>query len=312
MAFKIKKRGEFVNQNEHNHLKNLELSDQHPITSIINLKNILNNIDIDIKDINKKIELNNEVYNLSRPRFKKEVKYDINGNVSSETYSGNINKTIEYQYNDNNQLIKKTVIRNNGKTFESNYVYDLNGKLVEVIDNGTQEEYIHRAGGIASYISIKDQLSASDPLMIVDMNQVFSDNDMATIINSEFFIQNLSSSVSRFTIKKGDAVIVESSVDSASVQKYILGVDKDIQIYVTGNIKFEVIVSFIQNTYESETGLDKNVIAYLKNIGKYISDMQLRYDTLLQSVDNTNNSFTDILVNDSNLDEVVNYTLEKK
>jgi hypothetical protein len=65
------------------------------------------------------------------------ITYDENSNVLKEVYAGDINKTIEYTYNNYSDVLTKTVTED-GTTKSAKYIYDENRKLIEIVDNGTE------------------------------------------------------------------------------------------------------------------------------------------------------------------------------
>lgn len=69
-----------------------------------------------------------------------EVTYEYNNdkNISREIYTGEINKTIEFSYNDFGDIILKKITEND-ETKTAQYVYDDNRKLIKIIDDGTEE-----------------------------------------------------------------------------------------------------------------------------------------------------------------------------
>lgn len=315
MSFKLKKRGDINHLNKHNYLDNINLPDQHPIETIIDLTDKLNNINENI-DI-----MFNKIYNgdigmssgiISRPRYNKKITYK-NNLLIQEEFTGEINKTITYEYNSNGHVIKKTVTRADNKQFISSFIYDDEGRLIEVNDNGTEEEYVHTTGGIPSYISINGHTSSSSNLiMVCDFNEVFKNEDLATIINSELIITNKGSSMSRVVIKKDNITILESAVVGSDTQKYILGINKSIQVYIVGDSTYDITISGIKNDHRSVSGLSPNAIKFLKDVSMYISDMQLRYDTILCNTHNTDESFTDLMQDDTNIEYASNYVLKEE
>lgn len=65
------------------------------------------------------------------------VEYDSFNRVIKETYVGEVNKEINYQYDINNNICRKIVVSNNYiKT--ATYTYDEENKLINVIDEGTE------------------------------------------------------------------------------------------------------------------------------------------------------------------------------
>lgn len=85
-------------------------------------------------------KLESELYLISgsyyKPAHNIQLLYDAEGRVVKEIYTGNVSKVIDYEYDANNNVIKKTVTMNNTiKT--ANYNYTLDNRLLEIIDDGT-------------------------------------------------------------------------------------------------------------------------------------------------------------------------------
>jgi hypothetical protein len=89
-------------------------------------------------DYYKKLEA--EVYLASGAHYKPahdvQLIYDGKDRVVQEIYTGNINKVIEYEYDDKDNVTKKTVTQNSVIKI-ANYQYDSNGKLITIQDGGT-------------------------------------------------------------------------------------------------------------------------------------------------------------------------------
>lgn len=89
-------------------------------------------------------------------KFNIEYKYNINGYVSKEIYTGDINKTVSFSYNDFGDITIKSIEDNEGNIKKAQYIYDENRSLVQIIDGGTEEvaivfpEYIDTSGGSSS------------------------------------------------------------------------------------------------------------------------------------------------------------------
>lgn len=70
--------------------------------------------------------------------YTSEIVYDAKGNIIKQTYTGDINKTVEFTYSPYNDILTKTVTENNvSKT--ATYVYDSNRRLIKIIDEGTDK-----------------------------------------------------------------------------------------------------------------------------------------------------------------------------
>lgn len=85
-------------------------------------------------------KLESELYLISgsyyKPAHNIQLLYGSNGRVIKEIYTGNINKVIDYEYDTNDNIIKKTVTMDNVvKT--ANYNYTADGKILEILDDGT-------------------------------------------------------------------------------------------------------------------------------------------------------------------------------
>lgn len=303
----LKKRGDYSHLNKHNLLLNLEAQDQHPITSIVDLEKSLIEINKTLDDVSHKIEYGDIGGNLgfvSRPKYTKRNTYDHKGTLIKEIYEGDLSKVVDYIYTDEGVLMSKVVTRSDGKQFSCYYYYDENGLLEYEEDNGTREEYVHTSGGLALYHTVKQTLSAATRTFVCDINEEFVKMHMGTIIAMELVIRNTHSTASTFFIEKDGRDIVTSNVESFNTQKYNLGISKDISVYVRGNVSIELNVSYIKNE-DTLSGLNPDLFTMVKNIGNQVSRQIFRYDRLLKDVDNTEDSFTDLLEDFSNLEKVV-------
>lgn len=70
------------------------------------------------------------------PHYNVELEYD-GKRVIKEIYTGSVNKVVEYDYDANDNVIKKTVIKDDVIKIAT-YLYDLDGNLIEISDNGTE------------------------------------------------------------------------------------------------------------------------------------------------------------------------------
>lgn len=70
--------------------------------------------------------------------FSLKITYDENNNILKEIYTGDINKAIEYTYNNYSDVTTKTVTED-GITKNAKYIYDQNRKLINIIDTGTED-----------------------------------------------------------------------------------------------------------------------------------------------------------------------------
>lgn len=71
-----------------------------------------------------------------RPNHNIELVYD-GSKVVKEIYTGDVDKTVSYEYDSNDNIIKKTVTQD-GIIKVATYLYDLDGNLIQVEDNGTE------------------------------------------------------------------------------------------------------------------------------------------------------------------------------
>jgi len=65
------------------------------------------------------------------------ITYTQYGKIEKETYTGDINKEVQYTYNAYNDITKK-IITENGTTKTANYIYDQNRTLIKIEDEGTE------------------------------------------------------------------------------------------------------------------------------------------------------------------------------
>lgn len=87
------------------------------------------------KKLENKVSMNTNG-SILKPAHDIVLTYDTDGKVIKETYTGNVNKVIDYIYDTNKNIIKKTVTQDNIiKT--ANYQYDSNNKLISIQDDGT-------------------------------------------------------------------------------------------------------------------------------------------------------------------------------
>lgn len=74
---------------------------------------------------------------LLKPACNVEIKYDPYGRILQEKYTGQVNKIVDYEYDSSNNISKKTVTQ--GSIIKiATYVYNAEGKLVNIEDNGTE------------------------------------------------------------------------------------------------------------------------------------------------------------------------------
>lgn len=74
---------------------------------------------------------------LLKPACNVEIKYDSYGRISQEIYTGQVNKTIDYSYDSNNNISTKTVTQ--GSIIKvATYLYNAEGKIINIEDNGTE------------------------------------------------------------------------------------------------------------------------------------------------------------------------------
>lgn len=71
------------------------------------------------------------------PKHNVEIKYDDDGRIVQEKYTGDISKTIDYEYNFHGDIAKKTVILD-GELRTAIYQYNEKNELVIISDNGTE------------------------------------------------------------------------------------------------------------------------------------------------------------------------------
>jgi YD repeat-containing protein len=107
------------------------------------------------------------------------ITYDENSNVLKEVYAGDINKTIEYTYNNYSDVLTKTVTED-GTTKSAKYIYDQNRKLIEIVDNGTEAVAIvfsasnTNGSGSNTGGSSGESLNDFDPIAKADIDLIFN------------------------------------------------------------------------------------------------------------------------------------------
>ena len=88
-----------------------------------------------LKEINNIKNVFNDFGGLVNPSSNIDIDYNADGYVVKETYTGDVNKTVEYEYDSNNNIVKKIV--SDGDTIRTAvYTYN-NNKLTNINDNGT-------------------------------------------------------------------------------------------------------------------------------------------------------------------------------
>jgi YD repeat-containing protein len=117
--------------------------------------------------------------NGTKPRsYQLTIDYGTNGQVAKETYTGDIVKTVEYEYSQYGDITKKTVTEN-GITRSATYIYDQNHELIKIEDEGTESIAIvfpsDYTGGSGSGGTVADIEIISDPEIDLIFDTIFVD-----------------------------------------------------------------------------------------------------------------------------------------
>lgn len=133
-----------------------------------------NNRLIEVEDNGTDIPING----MAPLKYKLDIEYDANGHISREIYSGGVNKVIKYVNSLYGDVLEKTV-EEGGMITRAEYIYDQNGKLVEVIDNGTEKM------GVYFPIDVNSGGSGSEGSSNLDY-EVISDAEIDLIFSTIF------------------------------------------------------------------------------------------------------------------------------
>lgn len=235
-----------------------------------------------------------------------------------ETYVGDVNKVVTYNYDTNNNVALKTVIRPSGDTVNATYEYDEQNNLVKIIDNGVDDIYIAGIGGIASCIT-KKEIDVNCPVVreIINVNDLITKEKIVSILNSEILIKNSSTTTSTLIIEQSGIEILNIEIEPGDIQKYVLGTSKSVVVKVKGIVTYEYTLNGVKDGGSSESNtssggaIDREQVTSIVNeiinpklelINSTITDLQIqntkayvKYDKLLNLNSNYNyNHFTDV------------------
>lgn len=87
-----------------------------------------------IKKLEEKI-LKYSAGSILNPSCSIECVYDEDGKLTQEIYTGDVNKTVSYSYDSNNNIIKKTVVQDD-VIKSASYIYDEDNNIIQIIDEG--------------------------------------------------------------------------------------------------------------------------------------------------------------------------------
>lgn len=314
MTLKIVRKGTADQYNDHRRLNYLDEENQHPIKTIIGLLDYLNKLDLEdirldseikaldltLSDIVEKIK-NGELggggsggncdcnggtnATISSLKYTSNLEYE-GTKLVKETYVGDVNKVVTYNYDTNDNIALKTVIRPDGEIVNATYEYDEQNNLVKVIDNGVDDIYIAGIGGIASCITKKD-VNINFPVLmeIINVNNIITKEKIISILNSEILIHNSSNEISTLIIEQSGIEILNVNLDPGDTQKYILGTSKSIIVKVKGMITYEYTLNGVKDGVSSsgsggssidEEQLNSIINSKLEVINKNITDLQIQ------------------------------------
>jgi YD repeat-containing protein len=86
------------------------------------------------------------VIKLEPTSYRKELEYNTDGKVTKETYTGGVNKVINYEYDTKGNVTKQTTVRD-GQNFVTTYNYDANGNITSVDDGGSEIAVLSTSSG---------------------------------------------------------------------------------------------------------------------------------------------------------------------
>lgn len=337
MALKLIRNGEAGHLQDHNLLKNLELENQHPIKAITGLQEALDSkansndlstvandlsivagdlIDVDerVTEIERKIEDGEIVGSggscagiASSLKYSSVLEYE-GTKLVKETFTGDINKVVDYSYDANKNITQKTVTRDTGETVKAEYTYNDEGNLVGIKDDGTDEVYLTGIGGFVSYVSVRDAINGEAS---VNINSICEEKDFYGVHSSELLITSIRGQSQVIVTQSGQEVL-NVYVYEGDTQKYLLGINKDTVINFTGNLFYDVIVNGIKHIGEPNNvggvgDVDSSQIEQIVN--KLLQDklkdlqladmkMQFKYDKVLGlNANYTHNYYIDTKLN---------------
>lgn len=307
MALKLKRTGDTSYLQDHNLLKNTDLKDQHPIAAITGLQESLDDKDKRIDNIETKIE-NGEIGSGGGIVKPSSLKYVSNleyegTKLIKETFTGDINKVVNYTY-ENDNIIKKSVTKNNN-TVEAFYNYDILGNLIKITDNGVGEVIV--AGGsstpgtdrISQQLRIIGDSTYSKITEIINYNGTITSNGLGAILNSELLITNSSNTETLIlVVMQGETEITNVNIEPKDTQKYNLGTNSNTTISVKGSAKYEFTINGMSEFGSISDGgegsadisdLIKRVILLEKNQSILSGNDKSLSDMLSATIDNHHN-----------------------
>lgn len=288
----------------------------------IRLDEEIKELDLTLADIVEKIQ-NGELGGGGANATVSSLKYTSNleyegTKLVKETYVGDINKVVTYNYDANNNVALKTVARPSGDTVNATYEYDDQNNLVKIIDNGVDDIYISGIGGMASCIT-KKEVGINCPVAteIINVKNIITKEKIVSILNSEILIKNSSTTTSTLIIEQSGIEILNIEIEAGDIQKYVLGTSKSVVVKVKGIVTYEYTLNGVKdggnsesNTPSGGTAIDKEQVTSIVNeilnpklelINSNITDLQIqnikayvKYDKALNLNSNYNyNHFTD-------------------
>lgn len=122
---------------DHNILINRDMKDQHPISAITGLEDEIKNLHILQGQVTNGTGTGGGGIALKKLSYVLTYEYNETNKLVKEIYSGDIQKTVDYEYDTNNNIISKTITDKHNNSAVINYVYDDKNDLVSIKDNGT-------------------------------------------------------------------------------------------------------------------------------------------------------------------------------
>ena len=177
------------------------------------------------------------------------ITYNEVGKIDTETFTGDITRTIQYQYNERGDLSLKTVTDgiDHDIIITKQYIYDINGVLTEIIDGGTDIITVegNLPANIYDTIVLKKQMSDIQPL-ITNLPQENVQGQLEGSINLKQDIVSLSQTINDIITYNEQTRMVVNIGDGVTTQ-----------FSITHNMgTFDVIVQVIDNSTHTNIEVD--------------------------------------------------------
>lgn len=179
-------------------------------------------------------------------------KYDVNGRVISEIYTGMENKRVDYEYISTHTK-KKKVTYSNGEVRTATYSYDINGNLISITDDGVDKIYTPlNTNAIAKPRCIsksEDSVALINNTVILNVKELKNSNNFNVVMNSEILLKSEykkeMNSLVTVVIEQDGIQIDTIHLYPQEVQKYQLGCSEGIKVSASGRLSYSYSLSVI-------------------------------------------------------------------